>query len=257
MFMKLWAPREGLRLEAGLVLYGNELGLDAEGKEIPIYAMLPAARVTVSFSPLKADFVSREALRAQFEEVNAREDDYPLPPKEKRIVPKSIMPFLIKGQGIARRGYEVFANGKVVGHVTSGTMVPYCMFSEVGILGRPTEEKRMRAIGLAYIDADLEEGQKIEIQYRGKTIHGMIVEKNLSSEAPPYAHPVFVVEKPVQKRGERSLKDLCTQLMLQAVQNTHWRQKESFNLIPSEQTPSLLVRFFSMTDPSGRYAKHR
>ena len=85
----------------------------------------------------------------------------------------------------------------------------------------------------------------------------MIVEKNLSSEAPPYAHPVFVLEKPVKRRGERGLKDLATELTLKAVQNTRWRQKESFNLIPSEQTPSLLVKFFSMMDPSGRYAEHR
>ena len=249
--------RDSLRLEAGLVLYGNELGFDTEGKEIPIYAMLPATRVTVSFSPLKGEFIGREALRTQFEEVNARENDYPLPPKEKRVVPKSIMPFLITGQGIARRGYEVFVNGEKIGHVTSGTMIPYRMFSEAGILGNPTDEKKMRPIGLAYVDSDLEEGQKIEIQYRGKTINGMIVEKNLSSEAPPYAHPVFVLEKPVKKRREQSLKDLATELMLKAVRNNDWRQKESFNLIPSEQTPSLLVKFFSMMDPSGRYAEHR
>ncbi|HUL36956.1 MAG TPA: glycine cleavage system aminomethyltransferase GcvT [Thermodesulfobacteriota bacterium] len=249
--------RDSLRVEAGLVLYGNELGLDTEGKEIPIYAMLPAARVTVSFSSLKGDFIGREALWAQFEEVNARENDYPLPAKEERVVPKSIMPFLITGQGIARRGYEVYANGEKIGHVTSGTMVPYWMFSEVGILGSPTDEKRMRPIGLAYVDADLDEGQKVEIQYRGKSIRGLIVEKNLSSEAPPYAHPVLVLEKPVKKRRERSLKDLSTELMLKAVRNSDWRQKESFNLIPSEQTPSLLVKLFSMMDPSGRYAEHR
>ncbi len=249
--------RDSLRMEAGLVLYGNELGLDTEGKEIPIYAMLPAARVTVSFSPLKGDFVGRSALRAQFEEVNARENDYPIPPKEKRGVPKSIMPFLITGQGIARRGHEVFAEGKAVGHVTSGTMVPYWIFSEAGILGKVTDEKRMRPIGLAYVDSDLEEGRKIEIQSRGKTVQGLIVEKNLSSEAPPYAHPLFVFQKPVKRRRERSLKDLAAELMFKAVQNTHWRQKESFNLIPSEQTPSLLVKLFSMMDPSGRYGEHR
>jgi hypothetical protein len=164
-------------MEAGLVLYGNELGLDTDGKEIPIYAMLPAARVTVSFSPLKGEFIGRDALRAQFEEVNAGENDYPIPPKEKQIVPKSIMPFHITGQGIARRGYEVFVEGKVVGHVTSGTMVPYWIFSEAGILGKVTDEKRMRPIGLAYVDSDLEEGQKIEIQSRGKTVQGLIVEK--------------------------------------------------------------------------------
>ena len=154
--------------------------------------MLPAARVTVSFSPLKGEFIGREALRAQFEEVNARENGYPLPPKEKRLVPKSIMPFLVTGQGIARRGHEVFVNGKSAGHVTSGTMVPYWVFSEVGILARPTDERRMRPIGLAYLDSDLKEGQKIEIRYRGKALEGLIVERNLSAEAPPYAHPRFV-----------------------------------------------------------------
>jgi len=56
-------------------------------------------------------------------------------------------------------------------------------------------------------------------------------------------------QEPVKRRGERGLKDLATELTLKAVQNTHWRQKESFNLIPSEQTPSLLVKFFSMMDP--------
>jgi glycine cleavage system T protein (aminomethyltransferase) len=249
--------RDSLRLEAGLVLYGNELGLDPEGKEIPIYAMVPAARVTVSFSSLKGEFVGKEVLKAQFEEVNARENNYPLPSKEKRLVPKSIMPFLIPGQGIARKGYEVFADGQSVGHVTSGTMVPYWAFSEAGILGRPTEERRMRPIGLAYIDSDLDEGQKIEIRYRGKNIQGLIVDKNLSSEAPPYAHPLFVLQEPAKRREDRSLKDLATELMLKAVQNTHWRQKESINLIPSEQTPSLLVKLFSMMDPSGRYGEHR
>lgn len=39
--------------------------------------------------------------------------------------------------------------------------------------------------------------------------------------------------------------------------NNVWRQKESFNLIPSETTPSLLVKMCEISDPSGRYAEHR
>jgi glycine/serine hydroxymethyltransferase len=41
------------------------------------------------------------------------------------------------------------------------------------------------------------------------------------------------------------------------IQNNQWRQKESFNLIPSESTPSLLVKMCEISDPAGRYAEHR
>lgn len=40
-------------------------------------------------------------------------------------------------------------------------------------------------------------------------------------------------------------------------ENNIWRQKECFNLIPSETTPSLLVKMAEISDPSGRYAEHR
>ncbi len=40
-------------------------------------------------------------------------------------------------------------------------------------------------------------------------------------------------------------------------QNNLWRQKKCFNLIPSENTPSLLVKLAEIADPSGRYAEHR
>ena len=47
-------------------------------------------------------------------------------------------------------------------------------------------------------------------------------------------------------------------LLAQKVErNNIWRQKESFNLIPSESTPSLLVKICEISDPSGRYAEHR
>ncbi len=40
-------------------------------------------------------------------------------------------------------------------------------------------------------------------------------------------------------------------------ENNNWRQSASFNLIPSETTPSLLVKMCEISDPSGRYAEHR
>lgn len=39
--------------------------------------------------------------------------------------------------------------------------------------------------------------------------------------------------------------------------NNNWRQRESINLIPSETTPSLIVKLCEISDPSGRYAEHR
>jgi hypothetical protein len=42
-----------------------------------------------------------------------------------------------------------------------------------------------------------------------------------------------------------------------AAGNTVWRQRQCFNLIPSETTPSLLVKMCEISDPAGRYAEHR
>jgi glycine cleavage system T protein len=249
--------RDTLRLEAGLPLYGHELGLDAQKIEIPIYAVPSAARLAMSFSHLKGGFIGRDILKRQFEEVTARESGKPLPPKERQLVPKRIFPITITGQGIARQGYEVFVNGVLVGHVTSGTMVPYWVFSDRGILSDPTDEKKMRSIALAYIDADFKEGQRIEILYRGKKFEGIIVERHLSSEAPPYAHPILIQEPKKIHVPTGTLKDLSERLVRRVAENTYWRQRETINLIPSETTPSLLVRLLTITDPSCRYAEHR
>ncbi|MFW6140091.1 MAG: serine hydroxymethyltransferase [Acidobacteriota bacterium] len=39
--------------------------------------------------------------------------------------------------------------------------------------------------------------------------------------------------------------------------NNQWRQRECFNLIPSESTPSILVKMCEISDFSGRYAEHK
>ena len=56
--------RDTLRLEAGMPLYGHEMGLDPEGKPMPIYAV-PLAKFAVSFSGRKGDYIGRKALEKQ------------------------------------------------------------------------------------------------------------------------------------------------------------------------------------------------
>ena len=257
--------RDTLRLEAGLPLYGHELGLDREGKEFPIYAV-SAAWPAVSFSPLKGESIGKEALRKQFEEIKLRMERLPLPPKEKQAVPRRIFPVAISGQGIARQGYEVSRKGEKIGHVTSGTMVPYWIYPDEGILSKPAEERGMRAIALAYVDSGLEEWDRVEIQQRGKTIEGIVVEKHLSGEAPPYARPLLISGfsgglpgqiKPRERKPARGLEESAEGLVEQVIRNNQWRQRDAINLIPSEATPSLLVSLLTIMDPSHRYAEHR
>ena len=78
-------------------------------------------------------------------------------------------------------------------------MVPCWKYPEAGLLSLPSEERGMRPIAMAYLDADLEEGQKIEVRQRGKDIAGIIVERHLSGEAPPFARPILVPQKKVER----------------------------------------------------------
>ena len=46
-------------------------------------------------------------------------------------------------------------------------------------------------------------------------------------------------------------------VLSRTVENNLWRQRRCFNLIPSETTPSLMVKMCEISDPAGRYAEHR
>jgi glycine/serine hydroxymethyltransferase len=54
-----------------------------------------------------------------------------------------------------------------------------------------------------------------------------------------------------------SLEQKLSELTNKVVDNNLWRQRKCFNLIPSENTPSLLVKLCEISDPSGRYAEHK
>jgi glycine/serine hydroxymethyltransferase len=54
-----------------------------------------------------------------------------------------------------------------------------------------------------------------------------------------------------------SLEQKLSELAEKIVENNQWRQRNCFNLIPSENTPSLFVKLCEIADPSGRYAEHK
>jgi glycine/serine hydroxymethyltransferase len=54
-----------------------------------------------------------------------------------------------------------------------------------------------------------------------------------------------------------SLEQKLSELAEKAAANNLWRQRKCFNLIPSENTPSLFVKLCEISDPSGRYAEHK
>jgi aminomethyltransferase len=113
------AARDTLRLEAGMPLYGNELGPDLT----PFEAGL--GRVVRFDKP--GDFVGRAALLARSSASSASSAG---PRRE-------LVGLTLRSRRVARHGYPVFAGGKEVGTVTSGAPSP--------TLGQP--------IAMAYLTA--------------------------------------------------------------------------------------------------------
>ena len=90
--------RDTLRLEAGMMLYGNEM----------CQAVTPFEVVYGWITDLDKEFIGRDALRKQ-KEAGVR---------------KKLVGFEIIGRGIARHGYPVLAGAEKIGEVTSGTFSP-------------------------------------------------------------------------------------------------------------------------------------
>jgi aminomethyltransferase len=246
--------RDTLRLEACLPLYGHELGIDHEGREIPVFGY-PMTKMAVSFSPLKGDYIGRAPLARQFEAFGKiMRRDYSLI----GVLPRMIQPLAVAGRGVARAGAKVFIGSKHVGYVTSGTMVPYWAVEGEGLESRQTDQRQLRSVCLAYMDSNIVEDDRVSIDIRGKRVDAVVVPYHLKSDAPPFSRPILydhklLIETPSAGEGLLAVHHLLEK----TAENTAWRQRECINLIPSEMTPSPMARLVSVMDPAFRYAEHR
>lgn len=246
--------RDTLRMEASFPLYGHEMGTAPDGTEIPIFAV-PLAKFAVSFSAQKGDFIGRAALERQHRAfVRYMDRDF----SDLSPLPRRIAPIALLDRGVMRAGMEIYKGDKLVGWVTSGTMVPYFKTQGEGLSTVILEASGKRAIGLCYIDSDVLVDDTVEVDIRGKRLKAVIPARHMSVGAPPFARPLLYGEQEEVRTvagGDRTGKALT--LLHKAIENHVWRQEQCVNLIPSENTPSRAVRLLSGSDPACRYAEHK
>ena len=246
--------RDTLRMEASFPLYGHEMGVAPDGTEIPIFAV-PLAKFAVSFSAQKGDFIGRAALERQHRAfVRYMDRDF----SDLSPLPRKIAPIALLDRGVMRAGMEIYQGDKLVGWVTSGTMVPYFKTQGEGLSTVILEASGKRAIGLCYIDSDVLVDDTVQVDIRGKRLKAVIPARHMSVGAPPFARPLLYGEQEEVRTvagGDRTGKALT--LLHKAIENHVWRQEQCVNLIPSENTPSRAVRLLSGSDPACRYAEHK
>lgn len=246
--------RDTLRLEAGLPLYGHEMGINKYGEDIPIFSV-PLAKFAVSFAEAKGDFIGRKPLEKQaaaFREIMNR--DF----RHVGDLPYKVRPIALLERGVLRAGMPVFRNGEEVGYVTSGTMVPYFATEGEGLDTTILDEKSRRSIGLAFVRSELLDDDHVQIDVRGKHMDAVIVPYHMRTDAPPFARPILW--RPDEEEAKATGEDYAAKaadLLRRAAENHVWRQRDCVNLIPSEMTPSPAVRMLCAGDPAGRYAEHK
>jgi len=252
--------RDSLRLEAGLPLYGHELGEDPDGHEIPVFANdLARFAVRGGNGYVGHDAIARQ--REEFQRIKRGETGDGWRPQ---ALPRLVQPLAVfEGRRPLRAGYRVRLDGEPVGWVTSGTTVPFARFEGEHVTATPSEEQALRPIGLALIDAGIryraDRQVVLEVEDdRGKRFAAELVERNLWSLA-PYGRPHtgFETWAPPPRVGDAGLAERAADLARSAASNHAWRRTRCINLIPSEQCTSPFVDALCVSDPAGRYNEHK
>jgi aminomethyltransferase len=253
--------RDSLRLEAGLPLYGHELGSDPDGGEIPIFANA-IANVAVRHSD-EHDYIGKAALERQREELILIRRGELKAPVADRLLKALVQPIaLFDGRRPLRAEYTVRDDDTDIGWVTSGTVVPYSGFFGTGITASPSDDHDLRPIGLAMVRSDyrFRTDRPVVLDVvdgRGNVMEAEMVERNLWPLA-PYTRPYTGFRLPAEgpRTADADVEARAADLAAASAANTDWRRRECINLIPSEQPTSAYVDSLSVADPSGRYNEH-
>jgi aminomethyltransferase len=129
------AARDTLRLEAKMVLYGNDIDNTTTVLEADLEWIVKWE---------KGDFIGRSSLL-----------------KQKEVGPdRKLVGFEVLDRGIARHGHDAYIQGNHAGAVTSGTFAPF-LKKAIGLVYLPAEN--------AVID------QEFEIDVRGKKLRARVV----------------------------------------------------------------------------------
>jgi aminomethyltransferase len=252
--------RDSLRLEAGLPLYGHELGDGPDGRELPVFVNdLARFAVRTGDGYVGHEHIARQ--REEFMRIKRGEFGNSWRPG---VLTHLIQPVAVfHGRRPIRAGYQVHLGGEPVGWITSGTTVPYAHFAGRDITSAPTDRQAMRPIGLALIDSRVRYRPDHPIVFeieddRGKRFEAELVERNLWALSPfGRPHTGFETWSPPPPVTADEAAARAATLKSSAADNHRWRRSECVNLIPSEQCTSSFVDALCISDPAGRYNEHK